>query len=446
MAGNVVKNPLIRISSRGFSARAATNPAECLPGSEIQYTQLPNKVLVSSQDLGGPLSRVSIVFRTGPRNETHKNLGVTHVIRSLAGFSTQHFTPFGILRNVTQCGANLSCSGDRETTSFDLVASRDNIECVLKYLASVASAPAFKPWQVSDNRPRIKYELSTLTSQARTLDILHKAAFRTGLGNSLYVKKDHVDDIDPEILRDFYQRGFTSNRASVVGYNVDHADLTDYVRQIEFPSGDPPAGNNIYYGGEIRKDKNSYFAHVAIATQGAGLKDLKEALTYGVLQHAYGTSPSVKWGKSPSPLSKAVSAVTEDVSVVSLNLNYTDTGLFGFFLSGSGLAAGKAVEAAFKVIKSGNVSEADVKRGKQQLKAKILREYENSGTMVEDVAGQVLSSAETPVFVPGPVLAEAVDKIAVSDVVNAAKKVSNGKFSLAGFGNLSEVPFLDQLK
>lgn len=364
----------------------------------------------------------------------------------MAGFSTQHFTPFGILRNVTQCGANLSSSGDRETTSFDLVASRDNIECVLKYLASVASAPAFKPWQVSDNRPRIKYELSTLTPQARTLDILHKAAFRTGLGNSLYAKKDHVDDIDPEILRDFYRRGFTSNRASVVGYNVDHADLTDYVRQIEFPSGDPPAGNNIYYGGEVRKDKNSYFAHVAIATQGAGLKDLKEALTYGVLQHAYGTSPSVKWGKSPSPLSKAVSAVTEDVSVVCLNVNYTDAGLFGFFLSGSGLAAGKAVEAAFKVIKSGNVSEADVKRGKEQLKAKILREYENSGTLVEDVAKQALSSAEAPVLVPGPVLAEAVEKIAVSDVVNAAKKVSNGKFSLAGFGNLSEVPFLDQLK
>lgn len=446
MAGNVVKNPFIRISSRGFSARAAANPAECLPGSEIQYTQLPNKVLVSSQDLGGPLSRVSIVFRTGPRNETQKNLGVTHVIRSLTGFSTQHFTPFGILRNVQQNGAHLTCSGDRETTSFDLVATRDNIDCVLKYLASVASAPAFKPWQVADNKPRIKYELSTLTPQARTLDILHKAAFRTGLGNSLYIKKDHVDDVEAETLGEFFRRGFTSDRASVVGYNVDHADLTDYVRQIEFPCGDPPAGNSVYHGGEIRKDKNSYFSHVAIATQGPGLKDLKEALAYGVLQHAYGTSPSVKWGKSPSPLSKAVSSVTDEASVVCLNVNYTDAGLFGFFVSGSGLAAGKAVEAAFKVIKSGNVSEADVKRGKYQLKSKILREYDNSGSLVEDVAGQALSAAEAPVLVPGPVLAEAVDKITVSEVVNAAKKVSNGKFSLAGFGNLSEVPFLDQLK
>lgn len=217
------------------------------------------------------------------------------MIRSAAGLGTRHFTPFGILRNVQQCGAHLTCSGDRETTSFDLVATRDNIDCVLKYLASVATAPAFKHWQISDNKPKLKYEISTLTPQARTLDILHKAAFRTGLGNSLFVKKDHIDDLESETVRfafagvsfpsstfnlfmsinvlqlaEFYRQGFTAGRASVVGFNVEHEDLMDFAQQIEFPCGDPPTGNSTYFGGEVRKDKNSYFAHVAVATQGVG--------------------------------------------------------------------------------------------------------------------------------------------------------------------------------
>lgn len=193
-----------------------------------------------------------------------------------------------------------------------------------------------------------------------------------------------------------------------------------------------------------------------------------------MLQHAYGVGPSVKWGGSNAPLYKAVSSASNEAAVGCINISYTDAGLFGFFISGSAVTAGRvrmilirnprrnwdsrkltrgflkcvfqAVEAAYKVLKSGNVSEADVKRGKSQVKSNILKQLENSGSVVEDLAVQSLSGGSPPVLVPGPVLAEAIDKITVSEVAAAAKKISNGKFSLAGFGNLSNVPFLDQLK
>lgn len=119
-----------------------------------------------------------------------RNAGATHVVRSMTGFSTQNFTDFLILRNMQQMGGHLSCTGDREFTSFNLVATRDNIQCLFGFLASVVSSPAFKPWQVKRNNPRLRYELSVLSPQVRTMEMLHKVAFRTGLGNSLFMSKE----------------------------------------------------------------------------------------------------------------------------------------------------------------------------------------------------------------------------------------------------------------
>jgi ubiquinol-cytochrome c reductase core subunit 2 len=59
-------------------------------------------------------------------------------------------------------------------------------ETGLKSLGDVASKQIFKPWEISDNIPRLKYELAGLSPYALLLDLLHRAAYRTGLGNSLF--------------------------------------------------------------------------------------------------------------------------------------------------------------------------------------------------------------------------------------------------------------------
>lgn len=84
------------------------------------------------------------LFRAGARHETAENRGAAATVRSYAGLSTERFTQFGIIRNIQQAGGSLSVSGDREITAFTLVATRDQIEGLLPYLAQVACSPAFK--------------------------------------------------------------------------------------------------------------------------------------------------------------------------------------------------------------------------------------------------------------------------------------------------------------
>lgn len=71
----------------------------------------------------------------------------------------------------------------------------------LEVLGNVATQPAFKPWEVSDNVQRIKSDLALRDPSTVTMELLHSAAFRnTGLGNSLFVPHHHVGKISSDTV------------------------------------------------------------------------------------------------------------------------------------------------------------------------------------------------------------------------------------------------------
>lgn len=68
----------------------------------------------------------------------------------------------------------------------------------MTFLEDVATRPAFKPWEISDQSSRLRYQISTVPETSRVIELLHKAAYRRGLGNSLYCPKRNVGVIGPE--------------------------------------------------------------------------------------------------------------------------------------------------------------------------------------------------------------------------------------------------------
>ena len=66
-----------------------------------------------------------------------------------------------------------------------------SLSSVVDFLLDCAGAQAFKPWEVQDESPRMRMELDKLDPLVRVAEMLHKAAFRTGLGYSIY-SPDHM--------------------------------------------------------------------------------------------------------------------------------------------------------------------------------------------------------------------------------------------------------------
>nr|CAD7257887.1 unnamed protein product [Timema shepardi] len=318
--------------------------------------------------------------RAGSRNETPQNIGASHVVRVTAGLTNKNSSYFGVTRNLQQIGASLTTTADREVVSYTLEGLPNTFDIGLKYLADVSTKQVFKPWEVLDLLPRLKYELAGIPPQVRVLDLLNKAAYRTGLGNTLFCPKrlvgNHNSETVPTTLR-------------------------------KLPVHDKPFS-------------------------GSSLANEKDALAFAILRYILGAGPSIKWGGSPSPLYKSVSEAVGGLpfAVSALNVSYSDSGLFGFLASAPPQIAGQVVEAAVKQLCCLSLTPADIARGKAQLKASVLLGTEGGTDLLEDIGNQAVLLGK--VTSPSQVVA-AIDGITSADINAAYKKVTLGKLTLAAY-------------
>ena len=61
-----------------------------------------------------------------------------------------------------------------------------NTTALSDYLFDVVANPTFKRWEVPDVTRRVELDISNIDPAVRATELLHKAAYREGLGNSVY--------------------------------------------------------------------------------------------------------------------------------------------------------------------------------------------------------------------------------------------------------------------
>ncbi|CAK9834466.1 Cytochrome b-c1 complex subunit 2, mitochondrial [Anthophora retusa] len=441
MVGSVMRSSLLRNSTvRQYAVAAAAQSCPAVPECKV----LSNKVTVAAYDNNSPITQVSIVFRAGSRNETYDTQGTAHYLRLAAGLSTSISSAFAITRNIQQLGGNLIAILERETIAYTLQITKDNLYNALPFLECAATKQVFKPWEVSDQLPRLKSELASLPEATLVLELLHKAAYRNGLGNSLFAPENQLGKIGSETLQHFVNTWCTAPRCAVVGTGISLTELTSLASSLDIGSADNANQPSKYHGGEIRKETASDLANVAIAVEGVNLTSEKDALACAVLQRATGSGPRVKWGTSGSPLCKEVSSVagTEPFGLSTFNANYSDSGLFGVVLCSQPNIAGPLAKASFKWLKSMKLSDNDIARGKSILKTEVLDSGDTALCLLESMQQQAVQTGKVS---SSSSLANDIEKITASDVKAVASKISKGKLSMAAVGNLKTVPYLDEL-
>lgn len=84
------------------------------------------------------------------------------------------------------------------------------------------------------------------------MDLLHKAAFRTGLGNSLFIPKFQIGKISTETLQFYVANTFSSGRGAVVGLGLDVGKVKQLAHSLSLTDKDGVVNVSPYKGGEIR--------------------------------------------------------------------------------------------------------------------------------------------------------------------------------------------------
>ena len=320
-------------------AQAAAKHADKIPSTtkaeQLRQTKLPSGVIVTSIENYLPVSKIGVFLRAGSRYETSENLGITHVLRNAVGLSTKTSSFFGITRNVEYHGGILNATATRDNLIYSLENMRDKNLQTVHYLIESISKPAFKTWELEDNLYRLKVDLERydLDAQTQLVDLLHRAAFKGGLSNSLYCKSFNVGNHTQAQLLEYTRNYFTSNNTVVCGLGVDHDQLVNLV-QKEFELGSVNSeekNKSKYIGGDCRTPFNSKLTFATVVTEGVPLKNKKDVLILELFANLLGYGARINYGIGAGKLSQAAGQIAkEPFKVGALNLSYLDTGLFGF--------------------------------------------------------------------------------------------------------------------
>uniref|UniRef100_A0A665WCY4 Ubiquinol-cytochrome c reductase core protein 2b n=1 Tax=Echeneis naucrates TaxID=173247 RepID=A0A665WCY4_ECHNA len=326
---------------------------------DVQVTKLPSGLVITSLENYSPASKIGVFVKAGCRYETSENQGVTHLLRLASNLTTKGASAFKICHGIEAVGGSLSVTSSRESMIYTVDCLRDDIDTVMEYLINVTTAPEFRPWEVSDLRPRVKTDKAQAAqnTQIAVVEALHGAAYKNTLCNSLYCPDYMVDNIQSEHLHQFVQNHFTSARMALVGLGVDHAVLKQVGEQfLNIRSGAGTTGAKaLYRGGD------SGLVHSAVVSQSAAVGS-SEALAFSVLQQVLGAGPHVKRGSNSSgKLVQAVAKATADpFDVTAFNASYSDSGLFGFYTISQAAAVGDVVKSALAQVKA--VADGEITR------------------------------------------------------------------------------------
>ncbi|KAK7833307.1 hypothetical protein U0070_017306 [Myodes glareolus] len=411
-----------------------------LQPEDLEFTKLPNGLVIASLENYAPLSRIGLFVKAGSRYEDSNNLGTTHLLR----LASSLFERLGIKVTV------LYVTATRETMAYTVEGMRNDIEILMEFLLNVTTAPEFRRWEVADLQSQLKIDKAVAfqNSQTRVIEKLHDAAYKNALANPLYCPDYRMGKVTSEELHFFVQNHFTSARMALVGLGVSHSVLKQVAEQfLNMRGGLGLAGAKAKYrGGEIREQTGDNLVHAAIVAEGAAIGST-EANAFSVLQHLLGAGPHIKRGNNTtSLLSQSVAKGSQQpFDVSAFNANYSDSGLFGIYTISQAAAAGDVIKAAYNQVKAvaqGNLSSADVQAAKNKLKAGYLMSVETSEGFLSEIGSQALVADS---YISPPTFLQQIDSVADADIIKAAKKFVSGKKSMAASGNLGHTPFLDEL-
>ncbi|KAJ3342772.1 ubiquinol-cytochrome c reductase core subunit 1 [Entophlyctis luteolus] len=428
-------------------SRRGDQPA-LAPLAVKSLSRAANGVAVASLDHRGPVSALAVVIGAGTRHESLP--GVAHLLKGSLVRARPGDNVVRALREFELRGNSLYTALSRENTLIGSTFLRDDLVDVVPGLLSHVFNPSFHAYEFLDAIPFVTAETEAALAdpETRVLDALHTVAFRRGLGNSLFGSKASFGSLKRADLQAFASANFTADNIAVVGSGVAHDELEALVNKaFEGFSVPTTASKTIssptFYGGESRIAGTGP-SHLAIGFKGAAFTNSQAYATQLVLRALLDGTPRLKWGSTSSGAGLLASAVTPGTAVSAFSESYTDAGIFGIHIKGDAasiLLAGKQSIAALKAAAGGPASAAAHARAQ---KAAIV-DAESTLTrdeLVADIGRQVLASKQ---FLSSAEIAQAVAKVSADDVSKAAQAALASKAAVVAYGDLSKLPYADEL-
>ena len=404
----------------GASASAAIKELQL---SAPQLTELGSGVRVVTEGVPSVRSvALGLWVRTGSRNETPAQAGVSHFLEHLLFKGTARYSAIEISERFDGLGASINAATGKETTHLHARFLDEHTEEVFDLLSEMLLAPTYP--DIDSEREVVLEEIAMYDDepQDRVHDVLAEAVFgshplgRRVLGEPGVIASIPVPDIES------YRRGRYAGSEIVVGAagHLDHARIVELAeRFVTAPAdGGGVAPDTALDGGARfcfhQKETEQY--HICFGAPGLR-RDDQRRYPLAVLDSIFGGSTS----------SRLFREVREKrglaYSVGSYNEQFTDQGLVATYVG----TREDNVEEACEIIgtelarlRSEPVSGEELTRAKESVKGRLVLSSESTAARMTRISRATLFGL--PIESLDEMLAK-VDAIEVDDLTALAAEL-----------------------
>ncbi|KAJ1562490.1 mitochondrial processing peptidase beta subunit, partial [Cladochytrium tenue] len=413
---------------------------------ETKITRLPNGLTVATEsNPNQQAATVGFWVKSGSRFESKTTNGTAHFLEHVLFKGTKTKPQKDLETQIEALGGSISSYTSREQSAFFAKVLASDASKAAEVLSDLLLNPEISDASVNSARDGILREAEVREGLKADLvfDHLHGSAFQSSsLGQTVIGPKTNVESITRADLLSYKDEVFTPDRIVLAASGgVDHDALVKvaekYFGSLKASESKPTVLKPTFVGSDLRARYDELpAAHVILGVEGASWTN-PDYWPLAVAQFVIGS-----WDRNLPGGSKMSSRLIADVqkdnlltSFSAFNIAYSDTGLFGVY----GVSNQReTLEEVSHVIQQEwhrlamAVTDAEVFRAKNQLKASLLLGKDGTTAAAEDIGSQLLTYGKriTPWELDG--LIEAVKAADVARV--AAKYIYDKEVCLIGYG------------
>ncbi len=393
---------------------------------KAQKTILDNGLVVVSERMAAVRSvSFGVFLKTGSRQETVARHGLTHFIEHALFKGTGKRTAAEIAEEADLLGGNLDAFTGREIVGFHDKVLDYHFERSFDLIADLVTAPEFDRGELEKERAVILEELKMVedTPDDIIFDIFSEQIYpEHPLGRPIIGTRDSLASFTPDLVRPYYEEIFSPGNLVIAGAgNLEHGDLVALARRhfgnlapgtVPECLPAPAAAASIV----LRDREELEQSHLVIGMPcSSAVSD--DRYVCNLLSVILGGGMS----------SRLFQSVREDrglvYTVYSAINPFKDCGNLNIYAATSPERMEETIEAILNEVRRLRfepVSESELRRNKEQLKASLILNLESSSSRMSSLAQQEMTFGRF--FTPEEILA-AVEAVTASDISHMASEI-----------------------
>jgi predicted Zn-dependent peptidase len=388
-----------------------------------QLTTLDSGVRVVTEEVPSVRSvALGLWVRTGSRNETPAQAGVSHLLEHLLFKGTQRYSAIEISERFDGLGAAVNAATGKETTHLHARFLDEHTEEVFDLLAEMLLAPTYP--DIDSERQVVLEEIAMYDDepQDRVHDVLAEAVFGSHpLGRRVLGEPEVIASVPVPEIEDYRSSRYTAPRI-VVGAagHLDHDRIVEMATRLVNPPADDGGG---VVAADLEGDSRLCFLsketeqyHICFGAPGLR-RDDERRYSLAVLDAIFGGSTS----------SRLFREVREKrglaYSVGSYNEQYTDSGLVATYVGTREDNVEEAcaiIGAELDRLRTEPVSDEELARAKENVKGRLVLSSESTAARMTRISRATLF--DLPIDSLDEMLAK-VDAVEVDDLTGLAAEL-----------------------